>query len=234
MAMRIGVVLSGCGVFDGSEIHEAVLTILHLQKLGAEPVFMAPDIVQSSVINHVTQEKHDNEQEERNVLVESARITRGKIKNIYEVYEQDLDGLIFPGGFGAAKNLSDFGLKVETDEVSAELHVTSLINDMHNKRKPIGFICIAPAAIGAVALRGQDINFTIGEDAGVAARIRELGNGHVVTAPTEILVDEGHNIISTPGYMSAKNIVEVEAGIAKLVKEVVQRAQTWTAPETYR
>lgn len=232
MAMRIGVVLSGCGVFDGSEIHEAVLTILHLQKLGAEPVFMAPDIVQSSVIDHTTQEKQEGT-EERNVLTESARITRGKIKNIYEVYEQDLDGLIFPGGFGAAKNLSDFGLKVETDEVSAELHVTSLINDMHDKRKPMGFICISPASIGAVALRGQDINFTVGNDAGMAARIRELGNGHVVTEPTEIFVDENHNVVSTPGYMSAKTIVEVEQGIEQLVKEVVQRASTWTAPETY-
>lgn len=232
MAMRIGVVLSGCGVFDGSEIHEAVLTILHLQKLGAEPVFMAPDIVQSSIVDHVTQEPLTGE-EERNVLTESARITRGKIKNIYEVYEQDLDGLIFPGGFGAAKNLSDFGLKVETDEVSAELHVTSIINDMHDKRKPIGFICISPASIGAVALRDQDINFTVGNDAGMAARIRELGNGHVVAEATDIFIDENHNIISTPGYMSAKNIVEVEQGVEKLVKEVIQRASTWTAPETY-
>ncbi len=232
MAMRIGVVLSGCGVFDGTEIHEAVLTILHLQKLGAEPVFMAPDIFQSSVINHTTQEPQEGV-EERNVLLESARITRGKIKNIYEVFEQDLDGLIFPGGFGAAKNLSDFGLKVETDEVSAELHVTSLINDMHDKRKPIGFICVSPASIGAVALRGKDINFTVGNDAGMAARIRELGNGHVVTESTDIFIDENHNIISTPAYMTAKSIVEVDEGIAKLVKEVVQRASTWTAPETY-
>ena len=136
---KVGVLLSGCGVFDGSEIHEAVLTLLTLDRAGAEIVCMAPNMDQAHVINHLTQEVMN---EKRNVLVESARIARGEIKDLQEVQAPDIDALIIPGGFGAAKNLSDFAFKGTAATVHPE--VERLLNDMVAAGKPVGAICIAP------------------------------------------------------------------------------------------
>ncbi len=142
MTATVGVLLSGCGVFDGAEIHEAVLTLLFLDRAGATSRCMAPDTAQMHVINHLTQEITD---ERRNVLVESARIARGAIQDVGAVSAADLDALIIPGGFGAAKNLSDFAVKGPKAKVHPE--VRRLLNDMAAAGKPIGAICIAPATL---------------------------------------------------------------------------------------
>ena len=139
---KVGVVLSGCGVNDGSEIHEAVITMLELDKANADMVLMAPNIDQLHVINHATGDEMDDS---RNVLVESARIARGNIKDIVEITSEDLDALIFPGGFGVAKNLSDYAMAGA--ECSINPDVQRLSKDIHNDGKPIGVICIAPAMI---------------------------------------------------------------------------------------
>ena len=139
---KIGVLLSGCGVYDGSEIHEAVLTLLALDRAGAEIICMAPNMDHYHVINHITQEVME---EKRNVLVESARIARGEIKDIENVNASDLDGLILPGGLGAAKNLSEFAVK--GPETSVHPEVKRILNEMAEAGKPIGAICIAPATL---------------------------------------------------------------------------------------
>lgn len=215
MSKKVGVLLSGCGVFDGTEIHEAVLTLLALDRQGAQIICMAPDIEQYHVINHITQEEMD---EKRNVLVESARIARGEIRNLMEIKSQDLDALILPGGFGAAKNLSDFAFKGPESKVDPE--VLRLLQEMHNDGKPIGAICIAPATVTR-ALSEQSPEVTIGEDVGTASAIEAMGGSHQPSPVEKIHVDTRNRIVSTPAYMLGPGIKEVAVGIEKLVTHVI-------------
>ncbi len=218
MAKKIGVVLSGCGVFDGSEIHESVLTLLALDRAGAKVLCMAPDVDQHHVINHLKGEEAD---EKRNVLVESARIARGNIEDIAGVRADDLDAVIFPGGFGAAKNLCTFAFDGPNATVNPE--VERLIKEMFAARKPIGLICIAPA-IGAKVLGDSGVELTIGNDAETAAGIEATGAKHVNCSVTETHEDPERKIVSTPAYMLGKGIGEVADGIEKLVRTVVSWA----------
>ena len=215
---RIGVLLSGCGVFDGSEIHEAVLTMLALDRAGAEIVCMAPNTDQMHVINHLTQEVTS---EKRNVLVESARIARGDIKDIQGVSAAELDGLIIPGGFGAAKNLSDFAVKGPDARVHPE--VQRLLNEMSAAGKPIGAICIAPATL-TKALAEKKPEVTIGQDAGTAQAIEAMGGRHKTCTVDMIHIDEKNRIVTTPAYMLGPGIKDVAQGIEKLVAKVVELA----------
>ena len=219
---KIGVVMAGCGVNDGSEIYEGTLTLLHLATQGAEVVCMAPDMSQIDVIDHRTGQPVGGE--ERNVLTESARLARGEITNIADVNAEELDAVIFPGGFGAAKNLSDFAYNPNPDEMVVQMHVQQLVENMHTAGKPIGFICISPASIGAVALRGKGVKLTIGNAADFAEKVEALGNTHIDCAVEDIVIDDEHNIVSTPAYMLAQNILEAESGIEKLVAEICRRA----------
>ena len=215
MAKKIGVLLSGCGVFDGSEIHEAVLTLLFLDQSGAEILCMAPDMPQAQVINHLTMEEIN---ETRNVLVESARIARGEIKDVKDVKASDLDAVIVPGGFGAAKNLSDFAFKGPGGEVNPD--VKRLIDDMVAANKPIGAICIAPATVG-MALKGRSPELTIGNDEATIGALQALGVKHIVCAVDDIVIDEKNKIVTTPAYMLGPDIKHVASGIEKLVKQVL-------------
>lgn len=216
--LKIGVLLSGCGVFDGAEIHEAVITLLALDRAGAEIVCMAPDIDQYHVINHFTQEVTD---EKRNVLVESARIARGEIRNLKDVMASDIDGLIIPGGFGAAKNLSDFAIKGPDAFVNPE--VQRLLDELLSAKKPVGALCIAPATL-TKAMSGKNPEVTIGSDQGTAAAIESMGGVHKICAVDMIHVDEKNNVVTTPAYMLGPGIKDVAAGIEKLVAKVVELA----------
>ena len=215
MSKKVGVLLSGCGVFDGSEIHEAVLTLLALDKAGAETVCMAPDMDQLHVINHLTQEQT---KEKRNVLVESARIARGKIKNLKDVKASNLDALILPGGMGAAKNLSTFALQGADAQVNPE--VKRLLNEMVSSGKPVGAICIAPATL-TKALADKKPQVTIGNDLNTAQAIEKMGGGHKICSVDMIHVDENNNIVTTPAYMLGPGIKDIAVGIEKLVNKVV-------------
>jgi len=212
MAKRIGVVLSGCGVFDGSEIHEAVLTLLAIHRAGAVAVCMAPNIKQHHVINHLTgQEAAD---ETRNVLVESARIARGKIRDVASVKAAEIDGLILPGGFGTAKNLCDYAFKEAGCEVQPV--VERLVREVHAAGKPIGFICIAPV-LAAKLFGTEHPQLTIGTDKGTGGHIEKMGARHVDCPVTGFVVDCKRKLVSTPAYMLANNLGEVAEGVEKLV-----------------
>lgn len=215
MGKNVGVLLAGCGVFDGSEIHEAVLTLLFLDRAGATTICMAPDMDQLHVINHLTQTPSD---EHRNVLVESARIARGDIKDVASVTAEDLDALIIPGGFGAAKNLSDFA--VSGPEATVHPQVQRLLEEMAERRKAIGAICIAPAALTR-ALGKRTPRVTIGNDAGTAAAIETMGGRHTDCSVAEVCVDEKNNIVTTPAYMLGPGIKDVAEGIETLVNRVL-------------
>ena len=216
MAKKIGVVLSGCGVMDGSEIHETVLALLAIDRADAEAVCMAPNIRQRHVINHLTGE--ESKGEVRNVLVESARIARGKIRDIATVKAADIDALIFPGGFGAAKNLSDYAFKGPECSVSPE--VARLATEVHAARKPIGVVCIAPV-IAARVLGKERPEITIGTDKNTAKDIEKMGAKHVSCPVQEFVVDKERKIVSTPAYMLAQSIKEAAEGIEKLVAAVI-------------
>ncbi len=217
-AKRIGVVLSGCGVMDGAEVQESVLTLLAIDREGAQAECMAPNMQQMHVIDHLTNKEVQGEK--RNVLVEAARIVRGNIRDIRDIKADTIDALVFPGGYGAAKNLCDFAVKGENCHVQPD--VVRLAKEMVRAKKPIGVVCIAPAVMAKVAQElGIIIKLTIGNDADTAATLRKMGIQHVDTPATEIMVDEEHKIVSTPAYMLAQRISEAATGIEKLVKTVI-------------
>jgi enhancing lycopene biosynthesis protein 2 len=213
---KIGIILSGCGYLDGSEIQEAVLTMLAVDKAGAEMIIMAPDIPQKHVINHLT--GNESAGESRNVLLEAARIARGAIRPIKDVNAGILDALLFPGGFGAAKNLCDFAFKVAEMNVLPE--VEKIIREIHSQGKPIGFICIAPI-IAAKTLGDGKLKLTIGNDPKTAKAINEIGGIHVNCPTDDCIIDRDRKIVSTPAYMLGPNIAKVSAGIEKLVNTVI-------------
>src|SRR6185436_17907915 len=170
MAKKVGVLLSGCGVQDGAEIHEAVCAMLALDRAGAEIVCLAPNREQASVVDHL---KGRPVGEKRNVLVESARIARGQIRDVAGVRPADLDAIILPGGFGAAKNLSTFADAGE--KAQADPAVAALLRGMHEAKKPIGALCIAPAVLAAALGRDVHPELTIGDDPGTAKKLEGMG-----------------------------------------------------------
>jgi enhancing lycopene biosynthesis protein 2 len=217
---KVGVVLSGCGVYDGAEIHESVATILALDRADADVVFMAPDVEQMHVINHI--QGAPVEGETRNVRVEASRIARGEVSIVADVQASDLDALIFPGGFGAAKNLCDFAVKGA--DCSVDPDISKLVLDMHSAKKPVGFLCISPAMAariyGDANIRG--VKLTIGKDPATADAIRAMGAEHVDCEVGDCVVDETHKVVSTPAYMLAQRISEAADGIEKTVKKVLE------------
>lgn len=216
---RVGVVLAGCGYLDGSEIQEVVCTLLALDKRKAKLVAMAPDVEQLHVVDHVKGAAVDGAG--RNVLSEAARIVRGQITDIAGVRAGDLDALVFPGGFGAAKNLCTFALDGKAMKVLPQ--VERLIREMRGAGKPLGFICIAPV-IAAKVLGADGVTVTIGSDVATAEAITSWGAKHVDRRVDDIVVDEKLKVVSTPAYMLGPWIADVNAGIDKLVQTLLDMA----------
>jgi len=214
---NIGVILSGCGVFDGSEIHEATLTILYLDQAGAQIQFFAPDVEQLHVIDHLEQKPAN---EKRNVLKESARIARGSIAPLSEINIDALDAIVFPGGFGAAKNLCTYA----TDGTNCQVNplVEQAIKKAHEKEKAIGAICIAPVLVArALKDTGANPKLTVGTDEATMGHLKELNADPVPALVNEAVVDERNKIVSTPAYMLGTRISEVASGIEKLVERLL-------------
>ncbi len=219
MAKKIGVILSGCGVYDGSEIHESVITLLALDRAGAEMVFCAPDVDQMHVVNHHTGEVVEGES--RNARVEAARIARGPVADVAEIDAADLDGLILPGGFGAAKNLCTFA--VAGADCRVDPGVARLVREMHAQGKPVAAVCIAPALVAKV-LGDQAPELTIGTDQGTANALESMGARHVSCPVSEFVVDRERKLITSPAYMLAGRISEAAEGIEKTVEALMEMA----------
>lgn len=220
MATRVGVVLSGCGVFDGSEIHEAVSILVALDKRGAQIIFMAPNIT-ADVMNHLTRQPAG---QKRNILEESARIARGSIRDIASVKADDLDALVFPGGFGAVKNLSSFA--AEGPNCTVNPQVERLVSDMVQAKKPVGLACIAPVlAARILGKQGLKPKLTIGSDQGTADAIHAMNGEHQVTGPAEVCIDEANRLVTTPCYMNNVGPWVVFQGADKMVEQVLRMAQ---------
>lgn len=222
--MKVGVLLSGCGVQDGSEIYEAVLTLLALDRAGVQIIATAPDIEQAHVVDHYN--GSETRMETRSVLAEAARIVRGKITSLNEISAHDLDALIIVGGYGAAKNLSTYAF----DDINASVdsNVARIIGEMHGLGKPIGAMCIAPVVV-ALALRDLENaaapTLTIGRDASVALALTRWGAHHRETKVDEICIDAPNKIVSTAAFMLAESPAQAEPGITKLVNQVLSLVQ---------
>ncbi|MBI9033788.1 MAG: isoprenoid biosynthesis glyoxalase ElbB [Bacteroidales bacterium] len=211
---KFAVVLAGSGVYDGSEIHEATLTLYAIKKNGATYEIFAPDADQHHVINHLTGEEMV---EKRNVLVESARIARGKIKPLSDFNSGDFDALVFPGGFGVAKNLCDLAFKGADCDVNPEVVVA--VNGMVEQGKPIGALCIAPAMIAKIL---GDVEVTIGQDEGTAQAIVSMGGTHTQTNHGDVIVDKKYMVFTTPCYMLDADIVQIAEGAQNVVTEMLK------------
>lgn len=219
MAKKIGVVLSGCGVYDGSEIHEAVLTLLSLDRRGAEAVLCAPDVAQMHVVDHRSGEVEAAAS--RNVLAESARIARGRIRPLAALAAKDVDGLVLPGGFGAAKNLSDFAVKGKDCTVHPDL--ARLVSEVHAQGKPVAALCIAPAILARL-LGAEGPRLTIGNDRGTAAALEAMGARHVDCPAAEAVVDRERKLVTTPAYMLGERLSDVAEGIDRAVAALLELA----------
>lgn len=217
MAKKVGVILSGCGVNDGAEIHEAVLTMTALDRAGAEIICLAPDKDQADVIDHSTGKPSA---EKRNVLKEAARIARGKIQDVARVTADQLDAVVLPGGFGAAKNLCTFAK--DGADAKVDPGVAKLLKEMHAKKKPIGALCIAPAILAKLFGPDYKVELTIGTDAGTAAALSKMGARHKNAKVSEVVVDAANRIVTTPCYMLATRISEVADGADKLVHKLLE------------
>ncbi|NMH60606.1 isoprenoid biosynthesis glyoxalase ElbB [Alteromonas ponticola] len=215
---KVAVILSGCGVFDGAEVHEAVLSLLAIRQHGAAYQCFAPDKVQLHVIDHLTGNE-DNSQS-RNVLVESARIARGEIKPVSELNVEEFDALIVPGGFGAAKNLCTFANDGADSKVDEDVAVAC--KKFADSKKPAGYACIAPAL--AASIYGNQVKLTIGTDEATAEGINALGAKHVNCPVEEIIIDSDAKLVTTPAYMLAQDILEAHKGINKMVQTVLGMA----------
>ncbi|MBL8728375.1 MAG: isoprenoid biosynthesis glyoxalase ElbB [Planctomycetes bacterium] len=217
MTANVGVLLSGCGFLDGSEITEAVLTLLALDQQGATAICMAPRGPQAAVVDHARGEPVTGAA--RDVLTEAARIARGRIRDLADVKAAELDALVLPGGFGAAKNLCDFATKGAA--ATPQPQVARLLREMHAAGKPIGAICIAPALVAAVFGRSLAPTLTVGADGEAAAAIVAMGARHRPSPVTECVVDARNRIVTTPAYMYDTRPADVAIGIGKLVTAVL-------------
>ncbi len=214
---KIAVVLSGCGVYDGAEIHEAVMTLLALDRHGAEAVCLAPDAPQHHVVNHLTGQETG---ESRNILVEAARIARGKIKPLGGFDAADYDGIIFPGGFGAAKNLCS--LAFDGPGCSVNQDVEAAVKAMAAANKPIGALCISPALIARIL---GNVTVTIGNDADTAQAITAMGGTHQQAGHGEVVIDRARKVATTPCYMLDATIAQIADGADAVVRAVLEMAK---------
>lgn len=211
---KFAIILAGCGVYDGAEIHEAVMSMFAVMKNGAEYQLFAPDIAQHHVVNHLTGAEMP---ETRNVLVESARIARGKIKPLTGLDMRSFDALLLPGGFGVAKNLCSFAFKGADCEVHPQ--VSKVIRDAVSLRKPMGALCISPVILARVL---GDVEITIGSDTGTAAAVEKMGAKHKNTSHGQVVTDSKHKVFTTPCYMLDANILQIAEGADNIVKAMLK------------
>ena len=210
---KFAVILAGSGVFDGAEIHEAVMTLYSIAKNDASYSIFAPNMLQHHVVNHITGKEMP---EQRNVLIESARIARGKIQPLAELDVRNFDAIIFPGGFGVAKNLCNFAFKGADCDVNPE--VKKVIKEAVSLRKAIGALCISPVLLAAVL---GDVEITIGNDDSSAQSLIKMGAKHIVTSHGDVVIDEKHKLFSTPCYMLDATIVQIAEGADNIVKAML-------------
>ena len=221
--LRAAVVLSGCGVFDGSEIHESVFALLSLTRHGIDAQCFAPNVSQMHVVNHATGDVAEGET--RNVLVESARIARGQVQDLNDFDPHQYDAVLFPGGFGAAKNLSRFA--VDGPKTKVEESVGRCIREVHAAGKPIVALCISPVLLASVL---EGVKVTIGNDPVAAQSLRDMGAVHVDAKVDEPVVDTKNRLITVPCYMLDAPIDKIADAAENAVRALVEMTVSLREP----
>lgn len=211
---KIAVILSGCGHQDGAEIHEATLTLWAIHKHGADYQCFVPDVKQHHVLNHITGQEMA---EQRNVLIESARIARGNVLDLAEFNADTVDGLVIPGGFGAAKNLCTYAF--DGPDCSVNKDVENAVKTMYAAGKPIGALCIAPVILARVL---GNVELTIGQDEATADNLTKMGARHNPTWQGEVTVDTDNKLVTTPCYMLDSRVDQIGQGADNLVKALLE------------
>jgi len=212
--MNFAVIISGCGVYDGAEIQETIMTLLAIDKNGGTYEIFAPDVKQHHVVNHITGEEMN---ETRNVLIESARIARGNIKSLDDYDINNFDALILPGGFGVAKNLCTYAF--DGTDCNVDRVVEKVIKDTHAAGKPIGALCISPVLITKIL---GEVDVTIGEDKTTALHIEEMGGVHFTTRNGEVVIDNKNRVVTNPCYMLEASISDIANGAENVVKSIIE------------
>ncbi len=212
--MKFAIILSGCGVYDGAEIHESTMTMLAIDKNGGKYDIFAPDVSQHHVINHLNGEEMD---EKRNVLIEAARIARGDIKPLNKYNPSDYDALILPGGFGVAKNLCTYA--IDGVDFKIDTVVEKALKSTHKAGKPIGALCISPVLLAGIF---SEADLTIGKDKNTAADIEKLGSVHIEAGPGEVVIDNSNRIVTNPCYMLDSRISDIAEGAENVVKAIME------------
>lgn len=211
---KFAIILAGCGVYDGAEIHEAIMSMYAVMKNGAEYQMFAPDIPQHHVVNHLTGAQMP---ETRNVLVESARIARGNIKPLAQLNLRNFDALLFPGGFGVAKNFCSYAFEGASCTVNPEIAI--LIKEAVSLRKLIGALCISPVLMAKIM---GNVTITVGPHEGDAANVIAMGAKHKTTKHGEVVIDEKHRLFTTPCYQLQSTIVQIAEGADNIVKAMLK------------
>ena len=211
---KFAVVLCGCGCYDGSEIHESVMTLLAIDRNECQYSIFAPDADQYHVINHYTKQASN---EKRNMLAEAARIARGDIQPLTALKAGDFDAVVFPGGFGAAKNLFTYALEGTNAVVIPE--VERVVREFHAAHKPIGALCIAPVMIAKIL---GNITITVGVDEKTIADVESFGAKHINTQQTEVIADKENKVFTTPCYMLPATIGDIADCADNLIKAILE------------
>ncbi len=217
---QVAVVLAGNGRGDGSEIHEASSCLIHLDRHKIAYRCFAPDKPQADVIDHVTGKPTH---ETRNVMVESARISRGEISPLAKLDVDAFAGIVFPGGYGAAKNLCTFAK--DGPNCTVDPDVERVVKGFRAKNKPIAMCCIAPviaAKVLGTSVGGPGCEVTIGEDAATAGAIAKMGSKNIARPVTEAVVDTKNRLVTTPAYMCDSGPYGVFTGIGRMIDEFVK------------
>lgn len=214
---KFAVILCGCGSMDGSEIHEAVMTLLAIDRNEYEYSIFAPNDNQYHVVDHVSGQATD---EKRNMMVEAARIARGQIRPLEECKVEEFDAVVFPGGFGAAKNL--FTYAIDGKDCTVREDVATLIRAFHACKKPIGALCIAPVMIAKVL---GDVTITVGNDEGTIENVLSFGSKHINTLQKGVIADKQNMVFTTPCYMLPARISDIADCAENLIEAIIENIQ---------
>jgi enhancing lycopene biosynthesis protein 2 len=211
---NFAVILCGCGALDGSEIHEAVMTLLAIERHECRYSVFAPDENQYHVINMFTKEEMS---EKRNMLVEAARIARGNIQPLSELDLTQFDALVLPGGYGAAKNLSTYAF----DGANAVVYppLVEIVKTEKKKQMPIGALCIAPVILAKIL---GNITITVGNDPATIANVEQMGATHVNTQEGEVIADKANRVFTTPCYMLSATIADIADSADNLIRTILE------------
>lgn len=223
--MKVGILLSGCGVYDGSEIQETISAMLALEESGVEYIGISINKNQHHVINHIDgSEQHET----RNMLVESARIMRGNVVDISTITPADIDGLVIPGGFGNAKNLSNWAFNGPDGEILPEVKL--LLINLINIGKPIAALCVSPILLSLALKDSKEVpTLTLGSSKEKSPYdikafhegIEKIGSKSIEKGIKEISVDEKNRIICAPCYMQDTSLLEVRKNARLAIEKLI-------------